>query len=80
MSAKDLKRGVACKVVKVNPAHHASKKLIEMGIVPNCEISVENIAPMGDPYLIKVRGYNLAVRKKDLEALEVRMIDLKEEA
>jgi ferrous iron transport protein A len=51
-----------------------------MGIVPNCEITVENIAPMGDPYLIKVRGYKLAVRKKDLEALEVRVLEHKEEA
>ncbi len=80
MSVKELRKGVACKVVKVNPAHHASKKLIEMGIVPNCEISVENIAPMGDPYIIRVRGYNLAVRKKDLEALEFKMLNQKGDA
>jgi ferrous iron transport protein A len=73
MSAKDLKKGNVCRVIGMNMSHHAGKQLAEMGIVPNCEIIVENVAPMGDPFLLRVRGYKLAVRKRDLEALDVKV-------
>ncbi len=35
------------------------------------EISVERIAPMGDPVEIKVRGFALALRKDEASALLV---------
>lgn len=75
MCAKHLKMGSTCKVVKVDSGHRASKKLTEMGVVPNSIMKVEAVAPMGDPYLICVRGYNLAIRRRDLEALEVNILE-----
>jgi ferrous iron transport protein A len=35
------------------------------------EIFVRKVAPLGDPMELKVRGYELSVRKADAEMIEV---------
>jgi ferrous iron transport protein A len=39
--------------------------LMEMGCVPGEPVTVEMIAPMGDPMAIRIAGYYLSIRKKD---------------
>ncbi|MDD4568589.1 MAG: FeoA family protein [Tepidanaerobacteraceae bacterium] len=41
------------------------RRLMDMGIVPGLEISVEGKAPLGDPIEILVRGYRLTLRKNE---------------
>jgi Fe2+ transport system protein FeoA len=65
-----IKEGGVFRVKRLNHNHKASKRLIDMGVTPNTVISVDQIAPFGDPYIIKVRNYFLAIRKKDLSAIE----------
>ena len=38
--------------------HH----LLDMGLTPGTEITLQKIAPMGDPIQIEVRGYELTLR------------------
>ena len=40
-------------------------RLREMGLVPGTTIMLMRAAPMGDPLEIKVRGYNLTLRKSE---------------
>ncbi len=47
------------------------RRLLGMGILPGTEISVERIAPLGDPIEIKVRGYRLSLRKDEASAIVV---------
>jgi len=42
-----------------------SVKLMEMGCLPGEEISVQRIAPLGDPIAINVAGYQLSLRKRE---------------
>ena len=42
-----------------------------MGITKGVEIFVRKVAPLGDPMELKVRGYELSVRKADAEMIEV---------
>lgn len=42
-----------------------SLKLLEMGCTPGEMITLERIAPMGDPIAIKVSGYLLSLRKEE---------------
>jgi Fe2+ transport system protein FeoA len=42
-----------------------------MGFDKGCDVQVERISPFGDPCMVKLRGYNLAVRRRDFEALDV---------
>ncbi|MFY7964166.1 MAG: FeoA family protein [Chitinophagaceae bacterium] len=39
-----------------------SIKLMEMGCVPGENVTVEQIAPLGDPICISVAGYHLSLR------------------
>lgn len=47
------------------------RRLMDMGLVPGLEISVEGKAPMGDPIEILVRGYRLTLRKSEAESILV---------
>ncbi|QLH46161.1 MAG: ferrous iron transport protein A [Bacteroidota bacterium] len=49
-------------------------KLLEMGCIPNEEISVELTAPLGDPIAIQVAGYQLSLRKEEAEHILVEPI------
>jgi Fe2+ transport system protein FeoA len=71
---RDLfKPGTALKVKSLNYNHKASKMLVDMGITPNTLIYIDKTAPFGEPVVITVRNYKLALRKKDLQALEVEI-------
>lgn len=48
--------------------------LLEMGCLPGEKISVERIAPLGDPIAINVSGYLLSMRKAEAAAVEVRKV------
>lgn len=37
------------------------------------KVKVMKIAPLGDPIEVSVRGYNLSLRKKEAENIEVTM-------
>ena len=49
-------------------------KLLEMGCIPDEEISVELTAPLGDPIAIKVAGYQLSLRNEEAEHILVEII------
>ena len=44
---------------------------MEMGCVPGEKISVEQIAPLGDPISVKVSGYRLSLRISEAEQILV---------
>lgn len=46
-----------------------SVKLMEMGCLPGTEISLELIAPFGDPIAIDVAGYQLSLRKEEASSI-----------
>ena len=67
----DFEPGRSLLVKAVNHNHKAGKMLIDMGLTPDTVIYIEKAAPLGEPLVIKVRDYNVALRKSDLMALEV---------
>ena len=46
-------------------------KLIEMGCLPGNDIELIQIAPMGDPLDIVLRGYELTLRIEDAKNIEI---------
>jgi ferrous iron transport protein A len=72
LSLDQLKTGQKGKVIKIESASKEIKRrLLDMGITPGVVIEIKRIAPLGDPYDIKVRDYDLCVRKADLALIEV---------
>ncbi len=49
-------------------------KLMEMGCVPGELVSIEQIAPLGDPISISVAGYNLSLRLNEAENIFVELV------
>lgn len=47
-------------------------QLIEMGVVPGETISVERIAPMGDPIAVRVSGVVLMMRRTEAATVQVQ--------
>ena len=56
--------------IKVSPESRA--RLMEMGLLVGTSIELVRFAPLGDPVEIKVRGYNLTLRKHEAEQILVR--------
>ena len=44
-------------------------KLMEMGCIPGELITVEQIAPLGDPISISVAGYQLSLRMDEADSI-----------
>ncbi|MFY9309211.1 MAG: FeoA family protein [Bacteroidia bacterium] len=49
-------------------------KLLEMGCTPGEVISLDRIAPMGDPIAITVSGYLLSLRKAEASTVLVSVL------
>ncbi len=49
-------------------------RLREMGVLPGTTVTLIRTAPLGDPLEIKVRGYNLTLRKTEAEHVLVEMV------
>ena len=71
MNLTNLPIGTNATVVAVNGSNAITKRLMEMGVVPGVSVRVVKSAPFGDPLEIRVRGYNLAMRKSEADSIEV---------
>ena len=41
------------------------QRLIAMGVTPGADVKVIKFAPLGDPMEIRIRNYQLSIRKRD---------------
>ena len=71
MTLKDVQVGQTVKVTKIIGTGPVKRRIMDMGITKGVEIFVRKVAPLGDPMELKVRGYELSVRKADAEMIEV---------
>ena len=66
-----VKAGQSVIVRKTRGTGPVKKRLMDMGITQGTEITVVKLAPLGDPIEMKLRGYDLSIRKADAELVEV---------
>ncbi len=65
----------ASAVVREYPKQgNAFLRLREMGVLPGTTVTLIRTAPLGDPLEIKVRGYNLTLRKTEAEHVMVEPV------
>ncbi|MCK4905105.1 ferrous iron transport protein A [bacterium] len=70
----DLKTRSKGKVKKIMGQPQLKKKLIAMGIIPGSELEVLRVAPLGDPVEIRIKGYNLSLRKEEAKQVYVEVL------
>ena len=63
--------GATAKVKKLHGEGAIKRRIMDMGLTKGTEVFVRKVAPLGDPIEIKVRGYELSLRKADAELIEV---------
>ena len=65
-------RGVL-RQINVEPANRP--RLMEMGLLAGTTVELVRFAPMGYPVEIKVRGYNLTLRRHEADQLLVQPVE-----
>jgi ferrous iron transport protein A len=65
--------GATATVEEIKLPPESRPRLMEMGLLVGTPVELVRFAPLGDPVEIKVRGYNLTLRKHEAEQIFVRL-------
>lgn len=71
LTLKNAEVGKNYKILKIEGTGPVRRRIMDMGLTKNAQFSVVKVAPLGDPVQIKIRGYELSVRRDDAEIVEV---------
>ncbi len=74
MTLRELKVGDSARVVKVGGQGPFRQHLLDMGILPGTVVRILQLAPMGDPMELLVRGYVLSLRLAEAQEITVEPI------
>jgi DtxR family Mn-dependent transcriptional regulator len=67
----EMKPGEEGEIRAVHETGPIRKRLMEMGVLRGERVRFIREAPLGDPIEIRIRGYNLSLRKSEASAVEV---------
>ena len=73
MTLRDLSPGQQGTVTAVSTTGAMKRRIMDMGVTPGVEIKVVKTAPLGDPVEVRVRGYELSLRKDEAAQVQVEM-------
>ncbi len=68
---REAKVGQTVKVIKVHGEGALRRRIMDMGITRGVKIYIRKVAPLGDPFELNLRGYELTLRKADAEMVEI---------
>lgn len=71
MTIKDLKINQTGTVTSVGGTGALRQHFLDMGVIPGTAVTLVKYAPMGDPIELRIRGYELTLRLKDAEKIEI---------
>lgn len=71
MTLDALKPGDQATIQKIHATGALKRRLMDMGLTKGTALQVKKLAPLGDPMEITIRGYELTLRKKECECVEV---------
>ncbi|MBK5240162.1 ferrous iron transport protein A [Clostridium sp.] len=72
MSIYDLKPGDKALIQSIYGDEKFMKRLFALGCIEGTEVTLKATAPLGDPIIINLRGFNLAIRKNDAKNIHVK--------
>ncbi len=68
---KEIPCGQTVTVVKLQGEGALKRRIMDMGITKGTSVYVRKVAPFGDPVEVRVRGYELSIRKNEAENILV---------
>lgn len=75
MTMADMKAGELAEITGYtlgNAIYRA--KLLALGLTHGVQFKIINVAPLGDPFEIAVRGYHLSLRRDEASVIKVRKL------
>ena len=75
MTLADMKTGDYAEIIgyQMGNARYRAK-LLALGLTHGVQIKVINVAPLGDPFEIAVRGYHLSLRRDEVGVIKVKKL------
>ena len=74
MTLDELQVGKDAVIQSVGGEGALRRHFLDMGLIPGTEVTLMKVAPMGDPVELKIRGYELTLRKADAARIEIQDI------
>ncbi|MCP4230123.1 MAG: DtxR family transcriptional regulator [bacterium] len=71
----ELEVGQKGKIVSLNAKGKIRRRLQDFGVVKNVIVEVVNTAPLNDPIDLKIKGFDLALRRKEAALIEVEVTE-----
>ncbi len=73
---RELPIGGIARILGIRDTHRSYRsKLLSMGLTRGTPILIRNVAPLGDPILVSVRGFDLSLRRDEADALILEPLD-----
>ena len=74
MRLNELQIGQRGRITKVGGEGALRQHLLDMGMIPEAEVTLMKFAPMGDPMELRIHDYELTLRLADAEKIEVEEV------
>lgn len=70
-SLSGVGRGCCCRIRRHHAHGAVRQRLLDMGLIPNAEVEVLRVAPLGDPMEVKVATSFVTLRKREADLIEI---------
>lgn len=74
MTLAELRPGQKGRITRIGALGPLKRRLMDMGVVNGEEVIIEKVAPLGDPIEIRIKSYNLSLRKKEANEIQVEAV------
>jgi ferrous iron transport protein A len=72
MALSQMRPGEQGHILSVCTDCEVRQHLMELGFIPGSAIEFVRVAPLGDPLIVRLRGYQLSLRRREADAVRVR--------
>ena len=74
MKLSELKINETARIETVGGEGALRQHFLDMGVIPGAEITLVQLAPLGDPMELRIHGYELTLRLADAEKIDVTAV------
>lgn len=71
-TVSDMLPGDVAEIVSISAEGPLRARILDMGLTKGVKVKLLKKAPLGDPLVLRLRGYELSIRKKEACLIEVR--------
>ena len=68
--------GESCIISNVAGSGPIKRRIVDMGLIAGTVVRVQKYAPLGDPIEIKVKNFNLSLRKLEAATITVKPLEV----